>query len=254
MRGLSYLRRLIGTGLSFVIFGLGGVILPIIAVPILLATTRDKVVRERRAQRVIHHSFRVFVEIMRIIGILTYQIEGAEKLRSAQLILANHPTLLDVVFLISMVPNANCVVKGNLARNLFTRGPIKTAGYIINDEASDIITGASDAFAKGQALIIFPEGTRTTASQPIELKRGAGNIAVRANADITPIIIDCTPLALTKQAPWYKVPVRAMHFTIQVRDVIKVSPYICNIQPSRGSRMLTRDLSQYFNEEYKPHE
>lgn len=249
MQQLSFLWRLFGTGLSFVIFGLGGVILPVIAVPLLLMTTRDQVLRERRAQKVIHHSFRVFVEIMRIVGILTYQLEGIEKLKTAKLILANHPTLLDVVFLISMVPNANCVVKGNLARNIFTRGPIRTAGYIINDDASDIITGAREAFEKKQALIIFPEGTRTTPTQPLTLKRGAGNIAIRTNADITPIIIDCTPLGLTKQLPWYRVPGRKMHFTIQVRDVIKVEPFVINIPPSKGSRMLTRELSQYFNRE-----
>ena len=172
LQQLSILWRVIGTGLSFVIFGLGGVILPIIAVPLLFVTTRDRVLRERRAQKVIHHSFRVFVEVMRIIGILTYQIEGIEKVKTAKLILANHPTLLDVVFLISMVPNANCVVKGKLARNIFTRGAIKTAGYIINDDASDIITGASEAFEKKQALIIFPEGTRTTPPQPLKLKEG----------------------------------------------------------------------------------
>jgi 1-acyl-sn-glycerol-3-phosphate acyltransferase len=254
LQQLSKWWRLIGTGLSFGIFGLGGVLLPIIAVPLLIITTRDKVERERRAQKIIHYSFRVFVGIMRIIGILNYQIEGAEKLKSARLILANHPTLLDIVFLISIVPNANCVVKGSLARNLFTRGPIKTAGYIINDDASDIITDAANTFEKGQALIIFPEGTRTTPLEPLKFKRGASNIAVRANADITPVVIDCTPLALTKQLPWYKVPNRKMHFTIQVRDVIKVEPFVCNIQPSRGSRMLTRELSQYFNQEYAPHE
>lgn len=254
LQQLSMGWRVIGTGLSFVIFGLGGVILPIIAVPLLIITTRDIVARERRAQKVIHHSFRMFVEIMRIIGILTYQIEGVEKLKTAKLILANHPTLLDIVFLISIVPNANCVVKGSLARNLFTRGPIKTAGYIINDDASDIITDAANAVEKGQALIIFPEGTRTTPSEPLNLKRGASNIAVRANADITPVVIDCTPLALTKQLPWHKVPIRKMHFTIQVREVIKVEPFVRNIQPSRGSRLLTRELSQYFNQEYATHE
>lgn len=251
LQQLSCLWRIFGTGLSFVIFGLGGVMLSIIAMPLLFITTHDKVLRERRTQKIIHHSFRVFIEIMRMMGILTYQLEGVEKLKTARLILANHPTLLDVVFLISMVPNANCVVKGNLARNIFTRRPIKAAGYIIN-KASGIITGAREAFDKNQALIIFPEGTRTTPQTPLKLQRGASNIAVRANVDITPIIIDCTPLTLTKCVPWYEVPECKMHFTIQVCDVIKVEPFVRNIQPSKGSRMLTRELSQYFNREYTP--
>lgn len=64
-----------------------------IVVPLLIIMARDTVRRECRAQKVIHHSVRVFVEIMRIIFILNYQIEGIEKLEKTSLILANHPAL-----------------------------------------------------------------------------------------------------------------------------------------------------------------
>ncbi len=246
---INHLWRWLGTAFSFFIFGLGGILLPLIAVPILFLIPGSSLQREQRAQQVIHRSFRFYIGMMKSLGVISYQLEGVERLRSAQLILANHPSLIDVIFLIALVPNANCVVKGRLVRNPFTRGPIKTAGYIINDNSNDVISAASDAFVKGHALIIFPEGTRTTPGQSVSLKRGAANVAIRAEADITPVIIGCTPTTLTKQDRWYQVPSRKVHFHIRVDEKMPVSEYLEQCAPSVGARKLTADLTEYFNKE-----
>lgn len=248
---IDHAWRWCGTAFSFLVFGLGGVLVPIIVVPVLYCLPGDKLAQEQRAQRFFHHLFRIYVEMMRVLGVLTYQVEGIEKLNGAQLILANHPSLLDVVFLISMVPNANCIVKGRLTRNFFVRGPVKAAGYIINEAASDVIDAAAAAFDNGQSLIIFPEGTRTSPSEHLQFKRGAANVAVRTGSDVTPILIYCNPTTLTKNDRWYQVPSKRMHFRIIVRDQIPVDGYLTNICPSRGARNLTGYLNEYFNRELK---
>ncbi|MBY4676108.1 lysophospholipid acyltransferase family protein [Marinobacterium arenosum] len=241
--------RWIGTAFSFFVFGLGGILLPLLVMPALYLLPGDQLCRERRAQRVIHHSFRFYIGMMRFLGVLTYEVNNIEKLKGAKLILANHPSLIDVIFLISIVPNANCVVKGRLARNPFTRGPIKAAGYIINDEAADVITAARQVFAKGHALIVFPEGTRTSPGQLPQLKRGAANVAVRADADITPVLIECSPTTLTKSNRWYQVPSKRVHFLIDIKDRIDVERYLKDANPSKSARQLTRDLSDFFHKE-----
>ncbi|MEH6579252.1 MAG: lysophospholipid acyltransferase family protein [Amphritea sp.] len=251
---LNHGWRWMGTALSFFIFGLGGILLPILVVPVLYLLPGDQLSREQRAQKVIHFAFRIYIGIMKFLGVLTYQISGLEKLQGAKLILANHPSLIDVIFLIAMVPNASCVVKGKLVRNPFMRGPIKAAGYIINDNASDVIAAAGETFRKGHALIVFPEGTRTTPTQMLQLKRGAANVAVRAEADITPVLIECSPTTLTKSDRWYQVPDKRVHFRLQVKDQIDVGQYLNNVSPSKGARMLTSDLSNYFNKELGQYE
>ncbi len=46
------------------------------------------------------------------VGVLSYEFHGAERLgRPGQIILANHPSLIDVVFLIGFTPQATCIVK-----------------------------------------------------------------------------------------------------------------------------------------------
>ena len=245
---LMYVWRWFATAFSFFIFGVGGVLIPLVVVPTLYLLSGDQLLREQRGQKFIHHSFGLFIGMMRFLGVLSYKVSDVERLKNAKLILANHPSLLDVVFLISLVPNANCVVKAGLIRNPFMRGPIKAAGYIINDgDADDVIVAAADAFDKGHALIIFPEGTRTTPSQLIQLKRGAANVSIRTGVDITPVLITCVPTTLTKNDRWYEIPDKAMDFQIKIKENIAVKPYLDDLNYSKGARALTQDLTKYFN-------
>jgi len=121
---------------------------------------------------------RGFVGLMRGLGVLDYRLHDCERLqRPGLLVLANHPTLIDVVFLLALIPHADCVVKGRLARNPFTRGPIRAAGYITNEEPQGVLEAAGASLARGNALILFPEGTR---SVPGRAQRA------RARAEIPP--------------------------------------------------------------------
>jgi len=250
LKKLNYIWRWFATAFSFIVFGVGGILMPLVVVPLLYLLPGNRLRREHRGQKIIHYSFRSFIWTMEKMGVLTYEITGIEKLKDAKLVLANHPSLLDIVFLIACVPNANCVVKSKLLRNPFIRGPVKAAGYIINNnEADAVITTASQVFDDGRVVIVFPEGTRTTPSQKIQLKRGAANIAIRTGAEITPVIIDCSPTTLTKENRWYQIPEQRMHFTIQVKDKLDLGPSIVNLPPSKAARNLTNTLSEYFNGE-----
>ncbi|MBV1915860.1 MAG: 1-acyl-sn-glycerol-3-phosphate acyltransferase [Pseudomonadales bacterium] len=252
---IRYGWRWFATAFSFLLFGVGGILIPVLVIPVLYILPGGKARREQRGQKFIHGAFRLYIELMRVMGVLTYDVSGIEKLKDARLILANHPSLLDIVLLISFVPNANCVVKGKLLHNPVMRGALKTAGYIINDEAAEnVIDAAAEAINSGHALIIFPEGTRTTPSEPIQLKRGAANIAIRTATDYTPVLIECIPTTLTKTDRWYQIPDTKAHFRIQVKDQIAVEPYLNDTGSAKAARALTADLSNFFRQELGTHE
>lgn len=119
---LNYAWRVGATGFSFASFGLGGVAIGSIIAPLVNLSSSDAKIRQDRAQQVIRHSFKGFVEMMVKLGIMTYEIEGLEKLQQSrqELVIANHPTLVDVVVLIGLMEKANCVVKEALWSNPFT--------------------------------------------------------------------------------------------------------------------------------------
>ena len=132
--------RIVATGLCFAVFGLGGLMLRCVVCPVFTLVVRDPVRQQRLSQSVIHHSFRWFVALMNFVGVISYEVRGRERLRRrGLLILANHPSLIDVVFLISFVRNADCIVKASLARNPFTRGPIRAAGFITNGDGVELL-------------------------------------------------------------------------------------------------------------------
>ncbi|NMM80861.1 1-acyl-sn-glycerol-3-phosphate acyltransferase [Acidovorax sp. SRB_14] len=238
--------RIVATGLCFSVFGLGGLVLRCVFFPALMLSVRQPARRQELSQAVIHHSFRWFVALMQGVGVLSFEVSGMERLqRRGQLILANHPSLIDVVFLISFVRHADCIVRAALARNPFTGGPIRAAGFITNNGGAELLQDCLESLQAGNNLIIFPEGTRTPLQGSAKLQRGAAHVAVKGRVDITPVHIHSSLPMLTKGMPWWQVPLRKPHFTIQVRQDIAVDEFcVAADSESLAARHVTAYLSE----------
>ncbi len=258
MKKLDHYWRIFGTGLSFSAFGLGGLLIGLLVFPLLMLVYRAPATRQRKAQWVIHQTFRFFMGLMQTVGIMRFEVHGLEKLRASQgeLIVANHPTLVDVVCLISLLPRADCIVKTALWKNPFTRGPVQAAGYILNDGSPALVERCVQRLQAGNSLLIFPEGTRTERGLRLnDFQRGAANIAARSGAAFRPVIIRCVPSTLTKNEKWYQVPPRPFHITIDVREPLSVTEIIQAAgNPSVAARHINNMLHQFFDQEISQYE
>jgi 1-acyl-sn-glycerol-3-phosphate acyltransferase len=247
--------RIFGTGLSFLIFGIGGLLLRVMVFPVLGLLVRERRLRIAAARDVIRLAFRGFVGLMRLLGVLRYDFIGLERLdRSGLLILANHPTLIDTVFLMAFVKHADCIVKSGLWNNPFTHGPVRAAGYINNENGPELIEQCIASLGEGNNLIIFPEGTRTAVNGAMHFKRGAANIAVRGMRRVTPVVIRCIPPTLGKGDKWWMVPPCRACFRIEVGEDIDIEQFVAAAD-SEGlaARRLTDYLQDYFAGESKHH-
>lgn len=245
------LWRIFATALAFACFGVGGLALWVVVFPLQSLWFRDGARRQQAARTVVQAVFRLFIGWMWLLGLIRYEIRGVEKLqRRGLLILANHPTLIDVAFLISLVPNASCVVKSTLATHPCTRGPVRATGYICNNPGSDLLMACIDTLAAGSNLIIFPEGTRSQPGQALKMQRGAAQIALRGGLNITPVRISCEPLGLYKGQPWWTVARRPLRFTIEVGDDMPTAPVLAAAgdEHGRAARRLTEGLIRFFSE------
>ena len=244
--------RIVGTALSFAAFGMGGLLLRVLVFPLVRVFSRDRATLQRRARALIRAAFAGHIGVMHRLGVMTYEFKGLERLdRRGLLVLANHPTLVDVVLLVSRLPNTDCVVKSRLANNPFTRGPVRATGYICNDNGAGLVDDCIASVRSGYNLLIFPEGTRTPRGELLgPLQRGAANIAVRGGFDVTPVVIRCEPRTLGKGEKWYRVPARRFHLSVDVLPDLPVAPFLADGSPEPlAARRLTAALGDIFRGE-----
>lgn len=254
MQQLNHWYRILATGFCFATFGIGGILLSVTVFPLQRLFISDVEQRKRQARHTVHITFKFFIALMRFVGIFNFNFTASTQLEQArgQIIIANHPSLIDVVALIAMTPQADCVVKAQLFSNPFMRGVITSTGYISNSDPDKLLDDCAASLNKGNNLIIFPEGTRSTPGAELAFQRGAANIALRAQRGYLALYICCQPSTLTKQEKWYQVPATKPTLSIEYLKHIQLTDYLEYTQsPSLAARQLTRDLQHFYQQAVK---
>lgn len=252
---INYAWRLVATALSFSFFSLGGLLLSLLAFPPMLLI-RDRKKRKKLARWVIHKSFQLFMRFMETVGIMRLSVENEALLKANQnvLVIANHPTLIDVVALISLMPNASCVVKAALWHSPFLGGVVRAADYISNSEPEELLQDCAADLKNGNPLIIFPEGTRSRPGEPLRFLRGASYIALHSGRPLLPVLISCQPSTLTKQQKWYQIPERRFHLRVKILPPESIAQWVNETDaPTIAARRLTQSLEAFFTHKLEHH-
>lgn len=243
--------RLFGTGLSFVVFGVGGLVLAVLVFPFISLTARDPATRARRARAMVSRSFRRFLWMMHGLGVFDFEVDprcrDAFRADGGLIVVANHPTLIDVVQLLAEMPHGNCIVKEALWRNPFLGGVVRITNYISNDETEALIDRCAEVLRQGETLVVFPEATRTVPGRPMRLRRGAARVALAAGVPMQMVHIRCDPSTLTKAEHWYEIPPRRPCLRMSVGDRLDIGAFARDgEEPSMASRRLTRLMHDKF--------
>lgn len=242
--------RLFGTSLSFFVFGFIGILLGLVLLPLAFVFIRDASIRKHIARSTIGFLFDWFARLMRGLGVLDYRVSGAEHIETSgnRIIIANHPSLIDVVYLLSIFPMADCVVKKAITHNPFMRGAVQPADYISNDDTGSFLEDSINRLKDGASLMIFPEATRTVPGQPLAFKMGAASIAVRAGAEILPVVIKCSQSGyLSKHKPWYWIPQQKPNYEILIQPPSSINEFVGDANSQRDATHKLNDaLMAYF--------
>lgn len=251
---LNYYWRLLITGLCFLGFSAGGLLLSLLVFPPMYLFGGSAEHRRQRAKWTIQKFFSILLLVLRYSGTLRLELVGAEKLKDARavLVLANHPSLIDIVVLLSLIPRATCVVKGQLSSNVFIGGVIRAAGYITNSTPEKLIEDCTLALEAGNAVVIFPEGTRSCPDAPLKFLRGAAHVLLKTDRLLLPVLIQCEPPTLTKGSRWHEIPPTPIRFRVVARDALRASALVdtCR-EPVIAARHLTTALESYFSQELR---
>ena len=244
--------RIFGTGLSFAVFGIGGFFLGAVVCIVLRLIIPDPAAYSQAVRRLVSRAFRLFVTFMSLVGVLRWQVEGLQhrQRNRGYLVVANHPTLIDIVFLVGLFEGADCVVKAGVLRNPAWGLLVRAADYVSNEDPAALLEECAWRLAVGRSVVLFPEGTRTVPGQPLAFGHAAGAIAVRAGCECLPVVITCDPPTLYKGLSWHRVPAIRVDFRLRVCPPLRLARSPGGYADQRrATHDFTRNLQEFFTRE-----
>ncbi|MDH5491050.1 MAG: 1-acyl-sn-glycerol-3-phosphate acyltransferase, partial [Myxococcales bacterium] len=231
------LRRA-GVGGSLLLFGAGSAWLSFAYLPLLLRDRRPEEARAR-AQRAIRGGFRFFLGTLRALRSVDFHPDAAqaeEPLPEGSFVLvANHPTIIDVIALTASHPQLVCAVKGKFFALPMLRPLLEAAGYLNSgaEGASDLealIEQAVERLEEGCPVLVFAEGTRSPPGGLHAFRRAPFEIAARAGVPIVPVVIHVEEPFMARGLPWYRFPDRFVRYHVERLPTL----------PSEAGRRATR--------------
>jgi 1-acyl-sn-glycerol-3-phosphate acyltransferase len=235
--------------MAWAAFGILSVALGLVVLPLARRLPGGRREADLRAQRALQRTARLYLRILAALGVLRLRVDGGERLRAGgpHLVVANHPTLLDVVALVSLAPQLDCIVNAARAEHPFLRRLASAAGYIRNDGGPAVVAEGARRLRLGRSLLVFPEGTRSPRGGLGLFQRGAAHIALASGYALLPVVIRCDPPALAKGERWYEAPDRRFELWLRVGDPISPRPLLeSGLAPPVAARRLTAELREVF--------
>ncbi|HEY5763062.1 MAG TPA: lysophospholipid acyltransferase family protein [Rhodocyclaceae bacterium] len=171
----------------------------------------------RLGRLAIQKLFRAYLWVLEASGTCRFEVDALDQLRDeeAMIVAPNHPCLLDAVIVLSRLPRAVCIMKAALMANPMFGGGARLARYIRNEPLVGMAVQAVAELKAGAHLVVFPEGTRTTAWPLNSFKGGFAIAAGRAGVPVQTVFIETDSPFLSKGWPLWKKP--AMPLVYRVR-------------------------------------
>lgn len=177
--------------------------------------------RSRCGRSIMRRGFQFCIALMRSTGYCHFDLRELDALHDARgiVIAPNHPTLFDVVLIVSRVPNVVCVTKAQSWHNPLLGGMIRLAGFIRNDAPLPLVRRAAAELRAGSNLLIFPEGTRTPADATLgPFRPGFALMAKAARAPIQTVFLDNATPYLRKGWPLLRQPPLPLHYRARLGE------------------------------------
>lgn len=186
--------------------------------------------------------FRIYLRFLALFCACRFDLSELDALRGDKplVLVANHPSLLDAVMIVSRFPDMVCVMKAALMNNILLGSAARLARYIPNHAPLDLVLRARKALRAGAHLLIFPEGTRTQSFPVDACTASAGLIAQRAEVPVQSLLIEFNSPYLGKAWPLWRRPELPLRFRVRVGR---------RFAPPADVAAFGRELEAYFRAE-----
>ena len=128
---------------------------------------------------------------------LTHVEQGRQNIPTGPcLIVANHQSEWETIAFLILVPNVAIVAKRELSSVPVMGWFLRHSPMILIDRESggaairQMLTEARDALAQGRPVLVFPEGSRSSASSQVKFKRGIELLYLQLGVEVLPVALD----------------------------------------------------------------
>jgi len=186
-----------------------------------------RTIHKRTARNMISGAFRAYLLMLRWICCIRCDARELDALRNdgPLIVVANHPSLLDAVILLSRLPNGTCIMKAALQNNPLYWIATRMAGYVSNANAEQMLTGSRTELAQGSHFIIFPEGGRSRQFPVSAFSSSCILLSKLTKAPIQTVLLD------------YSSPYLGKHWGLFSRPALPL-----NVEARLGRRIAPADL------------
>lgn len=207
--------------LVFVIFGIASLGLGFVCIPIGKLFVKNK---RETFSHLIHKLWRGYVHFLLQLKIFKLDLHNITPLQG-KIIVATHPTFIDILILIGLYDNSLCLVKKELLNNVFLKNIIKNVYIPNNIELEEFKQISTEALNDGYNIIIFPTGTRVVEGEELKIHKGSAALQIASGADIIPIKMECDYPFLQKGKPIYDAGEKIITYKISQLSPIKLKNF-----------------------------
>lgn len=214
---MKYIRSIFAV-FCFFIFGIGAVILNFLLFPFIKNN-------KELCSDIIHNTWRFFVNLMMFLKLFRLDVKKLKKIEN-KVIVSTHPSFIDIVILIALIPRSTCFVKKELAYNPILKNLV-TSIFITNEvELDELKSESKKMLDRGFNVIIFPSGIRHRRDEFPKIRKGASLVALNAGKNIVPIKMFSDRDFLFINQPFYAVSDRCVNFEIEQMREINIADFI----------------------------
>jgi 1-acyl-sn-glycerol-3-phosphate acyltransferase len=193
-------------------FGLFGLILSYVRLPLALRGIEDPEQRIRASTELLRRWTRSFLRWMERFDLIRFhdpEIPAILESGKPAVVVANHPSFVDVLFLVAVIPDIAYVAKAAWFRSPLIGPILRSCDHIPGPAGQTPADGAIvlehilNRLQRGRPVLIFPEGTRSPLRDVHPFQRGAFEAAMRSGVPVVPFVLSFEPSILRKDQAWH---------------------------------------------------
>ena len=213
LRGLTVL-------ILFVIFGTGALFLRYCIFPF------QK--NELKNYKTLQKSWQFFICLIKFLKIIELKIDNLDKISTIKnsIIVSTHPSFIDIVILMSIIPYSTCFVAEKLARNPFFKGMVNLLFILEIKSIDNWLEKTCEKLNNGLNVIIFPMGIRHKKNEMPKIRRGTALIAQKSHKNIVMLKLQTSFDFLQSNQPIYDAGNKPILYSLKYLGEINTNHFL----------------------------